>query len=396
MLRRHRNLFSYSLECLKKYRMRTTVILIAFTVAVSMLSSVFFVKDGLEREAEMSVAMAPDITVEYLKGGRLLLTPSSYADAVKKIDGVEKVAPRIWGYAGISVYTFTVIGLDLSSANVPSSVAATLAKGRFLRPSDAGTGAVVVGQLLAGMLDLDVGSSMILLSEAIKARKFEVVGIFSGQSSIYTADLIVMSIEDARRFFEIPEGYVTDVCVYVREDVFAEEVAAKISTLPNSRVVTRDLLLRGYKYSYASRGGIYTTIWTILLVAVTLISFSQAIIVGHESRFEVGLLKTFGFTTLDIIEIRLIESMTLGLFAASLGMIIGAVYSMWFNAAGLADILLGWAFLPRQFKIPVHISSPSILAIYSATVIPLLFATVVPAWLNAITDPEIAMRRAAA
>ena len=387
MLRRHRNLFYYAVDCLKKYKTRTIVVLAVFTIAVSMLSSVLFLKDGLEREAELSVSLAPDITVEYLKGGRILLLPASYVEKASKIEGVERVVPRIWGYAGIGLNTYTVIGLDLSRLPNYYELSALV---------DSGRGSIVIGQLIAGVLKVDVGDTIILLSESIEAHRFTVVGIFSAESTIYTADLIVMPIEDARAFFRIPEGYVTDMMVYVDPEVPVDNVAAKLSLLPNARVITQDLLLRGYKAAYAARGGFFVTIWAILLAAVALVSFSQATIVGRESRFEVGLLKTFGFTTLDIIEIRLIESLILGLFSASLGITIGIIYDVVFKAPLSAEALLGWAFLPAEFRLPVYVSFASVFAIYSVTVLPLLFATVVPAWLNAITDPELAMRRAAA
>jgi len=396
MLRKHKNLFFYSLDCLKKYKMRTIVVFVVFTFAVAMLSSVLFVKDGLEREAALSVVKAPDITVQYLKAGRIASIPLDYSEKVTHLDGVVEVRPRIWGYVGVGAYTFTVVGLDLSSDRLPTGLESEMDEGRFLSAYDAGSGRVVVGPLLAGMLQLHVNDTVVFLSESAKAHTFAVVGIFSGESSIYTADLIVMSIQDARNFFEIPQEYVTDLMVYVDPEAPIDNVAAKIVTLPNTRVLTQDLLIRGFKTAYAARGGIFTTIWTILLAAVTLIAFSQAIIVGVQSRFEVGLLKTFGFTTLDIIEIRLIESLILGVFTASLGMIIGVVYSAFFNAPGLSQILLGWAFLPSEFKMPTHMSYISIFSIYTVTVIPLLFATIVPAWLNAITDPDLAMRRATA
>ncbi|MEM3433693.1 MAG: FtsX-like permease family protein, partial [Candidatus Methanomethyliaceae archaeon] len=248
----------------------------------------------------------------------------------------------------------------------------------------------------AGLLNVKVGDDIILLSESVEANKFHVVGLFSDASSIYTADMIVMSIQDARQFFRMPDGYVTDFAVYVEDYEQPANVAAKMSFLPNARILDQDLLLRGYKAAYGARGGIFVTLWTILLVGAALVAFSQAVVVGHESKFEVGLLKTFGFTTLDIIEVRLVESLVLGFFATSLGMILGYVYAAYFNAPGLVDILLGWAFLPREFRLPVFVSWTSVFSIYAVTVIPLIITTVVPAWLNAITDPELAMRRAAA
>lgn len=396
MLKKHQNLFYYALDCLRKYKTRTIVVLIAFTVAVSMLSCILFLKDGLEREAELSVSLAPDITVQYLKGGRLLLLPASYVEKASRVEGVVKVLPRIWGYAGIGENTYTVMGLDLSGIEYYQGLARLVKEGRFLTPEDAGTGSIVIGELLAGVLKVDVGDTVILLSESIEANKFTVVGIFSSETTIYTADLIVMSIEDARKFFRIPEGYLTDMIVYVNPEVPVDNVAAQLSILPNSRVLTQELLLRGYKAAYGGRGGFLTTFWVILLSSVALISFSQATIVGRESIFEVGLLKAFGFTTLDIIEIRLIESLILGVFSASLGMVIGIIYDIWFKASIFAQALLGWAFLPAEFRMPVYISFPSVFSLYAITILPLLFATTVPAWLNAITDPELAMRRAAA
>lgn len=396
MIRKHRNLTSYALDCMRRYRMRTFVVLITFLVATTMISSVLFAKEGLQREAEFSVMAAPDLTVQYLKAGRVGMVPEEYLGTVGAVEGVQDVFPRIWGYAGIGSNTYTIIGLDGGALNHSGGVLGTLERGRFLVAGDAGTGNVVIGKLIAGILKVGVGDQIILLSESVEARRFQVVGVFSDASSIYTADMMIMSIEDAREFFSIPAGYVTDLAVYVEEGVDPAEVASRMTSLPNARVLDKDILLRGYLAAYGARGGIFTTLWAILLVAVALVAFSQAIIVGQESRFEVGLLKTFGFTTLDIIEVRLIESLVVGFFAASLGMLVGFAYTAYLNAPGLVDILLGWAFLPREFHIPVFVSLESVFSIYAVTVIPLLITTVVPAWLNAITDPELSMRRASA
>jgi putative ABC transport system permease protein len=396
LINKHKNLLNYAFDCLRRYRMRTAVILITFLVATTMISAVLFTKDGLEIEAAFSVESSPDLTVQYIKAGRAEPINASYAEDILKVEGVEKVLMRTWGYAGIGTNTYVVIGLDPSGLEYSRGVITSIESGRFIVPEDQGTGNIVVGKLIAGLLNVKVGDDIILLSESVEANKFHVVGIFSDQSSIYTADMLVMSLGDANDFFNMPNGTVTDLCVYVESDEVPNNVAARMTSMPNVRILDQDLLLRGYTAAYSARGGIFTTIWTILLVAIALIAFSQAIVVGHESKFEVGLLKTFGFSTLDIIEVRLVESVVIGFFATSLGMLVGFAYAAYLNAPGLVDILLGWAFLPSQFRLPVYVSAQSVFSIYAVTIIPLLITTVVPAWLNAITDPELAMRRAAA
>jgi len=396
VINKHKNLLNYAFDCLRRYKMRTAVILITFLVATTMISAVLFTKDGLEIEAAFSVESSPDLTIQYIKAGRAEPINASYAEDILKVEGVERVLMRTWGYAGIGSNTYVIIGLDPTGLEYSRGVITSIESGRFVTPEDEGTGNIVVGKLIAGLLNVKVGDDMILLSESVEANKFHVVGVFSDQSSIYTADMIVMTLSDANDFFNMPNGTVTDLCVYVEADQIPNNVAARMTSMPNIRILDQDLLLRGYTAAYSARGGIFTTIWTILLVAIALIAFSQAIVVGHESKFEVGLLKTFGFSTLDIIEVRLVESVVIGFFATSLGMLVGFVYAAYLNAPGLVDILLGWAFLPSQFRLPVYVSAQSVFSIYAVTIIPLLITTVVPAWLNAITDPELAMRRAAA
>ena len=61
----------------------------------------------------------------------------------------------------------------------------------------------------------NVGNNVTILTESDRFMQFKVVGIFNSESSIYNADTIVMNINDARSFFDVPEGQVTDLLVYV-------------------------------------------------------------------------------------------------------------------------------------------------------------------------------------
>jgi len=58
--------------------------------------------------------------------------------------------------------------------------------------------------------------------------------------------------------------------------------------------------------------------------------------------------------------------------------------------------MLGWAVLYPNFVVPIYISAQTIFFTFVITTVPLLFATVVPSWINATVDPDIAMRGAKA
>jgi ABC-type lipoprotein release transport system permease subunit len=72
--------------------------------------------------------------------------------------------------------TYTVIGLDPSGLNYSGIATNSLESGRFLNADDSGTGNVVIGQLIAGILDVTAGDDMILLSESVDAMRFHIVG----------------------------------------------------------------------------------------------------------------------------------------------------------------------------------------------------------------------------
>ncbi len=132
------------------------------------------------------------------------------------------------------------------------------------------------------------------------------------------------------------------------------------------------------------------------LISVAIIAFNQTVVVGHESKFEVGLLKSLGFSTSDVIQVRLIESLVLGVLAGAIGLTFGILFDAVLGAPVLKDFMLGWANLYPGFPVPIFISAQTVLFTFAVTIVPLLFATVIPSWLNATVDPDIAMRGARA
>ena len=394
MFRRQRNLAGYALRCLHRYKMRTFVVIIAVTITVAAFSSVAFIKDGLSRDAELSLKFAPDITVQYMQSGRQSLIPTSYIRDISSVEGIDRVVPRVWGYVGIGKNVLIFMGIDLRNMTASYADTFPMEQGTFLTPTTRKS--IVLGNVAALAFGVKVGDAVTVLSEAMRPVQFQVLGIFDSAANVYAADLVLMNIDDARDYFGIPQGRASDLCIYVKDPKLTNAIANRLSYLPSLRVLSKDIIGRSYQSIYGSRSGFFTTTWQILLLAMALIALNQFTVVGSESMFEVGVLKALGFSTSDIISIRLIESAVIGVFSASLGMTIGIVYDAVFDAPLLKEYMLGWAQLYPSFRIPVYISPSSVFLIFAVTLIPLLFSTVVPSWKNAIVDPDIAMRGAKA
>jgi lipoprotein-releasing system permease protein len=405
-MKRFKNLLYYALNCIQRYKVRTLVILICLGISAGVFSSIAFMKDGLIAEGALSLKYAPDLTVQGISSGRQTPLDTSYVGYIQEAAGVSAVVQRIWGYGNIGNTLLVIVGIDLQTtninqhANVNYSAVYPLEAGNFLNAQSDNT--IVIGKAVADLLGAKVGSVLTILTESNLQRAYLVAGIFNSESSIYNADTILMNINEARVFFNLPDDKVTDILVYtsdvdpVTKTTLANYVARQISDLPNCRVVTKDVLLKAQETTYGDRSGFFSVVWYVVLLSVAIIAFNQTVVVGHESKFEVGLLKSLGFSTSDIIQVRLVESLVLGAIAGAVGITVGILYDSVLGAPVLKDFMMGWATLYPGFAVPVFVSAQTVLFTFAVTIVPLMFATVIPSWLNATVDPDIAMRGAGA
>ncbi len=413
-MRRFRNLLNYALNCIQRYKLRTLVILICLVVAASTFSAVAFLSDGLVKEGALSLKYAPDLTVQGMQAGRQTLLPINYANYVLgSAPGVSVVSQRIWGYGNVGNTLIVIVGIDLSGTAAADqaapqqgriapdqSVAYPLESGQFIDTQS--NNSIVIGKGVAELLGAEVGNELSIITESNQIKRYTVAGIFNSESGIYNADMILMNLNAARDFFDIPKDKVTDLMVYVTavnasiKSALVNEAARAISGLSNCRVVTKDVLLDAQEKTYGDKSGFFSIVWYVILISVAIIAFNQTVVVGHESKFEVGLLKSLGFSTSDVIQVRLIESLILGTFAGAIGLTVGILFDSVLGAPVLRDFMLGWANIYPSFQLPVFISLQTVLFTFAVTIVPLLFATVIPSWLNATVDPDIAMRGARA
>ena len=397
---RYKNLLNYALNCVQRYKIRTIVILVCLVLATTLFSAVLFMKDGLIREGRLSLKYAPDLTVQGVTTGRQSYVDTRYITWIQRILGVKTVIERIWGYGNIGNTLLVIVGVDLENPTINLDAAYPIESGSFLDSQRNNT--VVLGKAVADLIGAKVGNLLTIVTESNQVRQYTIVGIFNSESLIVNADTILMSKDDARSFFAVPEDRATDLVVYTEEaspEFYQSQVnfvAREIGELPNVRVLTKDILASAQETTYGVRSGFFSAVWYLVLISVAIVAFNQTVVVGHESKFEIGLLKALGFSTSDIIQIRLMEGTVLGVLAGSAGIVLGVFYNAVLNAPVLKDVMLGWATLYPAFPVPFAVTLQSIFLMYAITIIPVLFATVIPSWLNATVDPDIAMRGARA
>ncbi|MBD3406041.1 MAG: FtsX-like permease family protein [Candidatus Lokiarchaeota archaeon] len=397
---KHTNLASYALGNLFKYRLRSTAIVVALIVSTTLLCSTEFIHQGVLTDIENSLEEGPDIVVQQLEAGRQKSIPLSWFSNISQVSGVKVAMPRVWGYADVGSGRFlTVMGINVTDyQDIPGATGTEIEEGEFIQTGNERS--IVIGQGIVDLMntasnpvEIEVGSVISLISYNQSLIEFTVAGIFGSKSKIYSYDMIMTDIQSARELFGISNETCTDIAIWNTPGAYLNDVAFRIENrLVDARVLSREAIHNAMLRTYGDRAGIVALIWTILLLTVLLLAFTVSSAGSDEARREVGLLKALGFDTVDVLEIRMIESLTQSLLGSSFGISISIIYTFLLGAPGLAGLLLGWNLVLLNGGIPLTISSITIFVIYTVAIIPILVATVIPAWRNALTDPDVVLR----
>lgn len=381
-VRKHLNILDYATRFMLRRKGKNIATVLVFTLVVFMLASVVMMMGSLKKEAEETLALAPDITVQKIVAGRQGLVPLSYAARIEEIRGVARVEPRVWGYYydAVEDATYTILGVG----NLPFSVVEG-------RPPEEGE--VVVGHTVAEKKRLRPGDRIILRDYRGNYVKFTVAGTFSSGSSLQSADIIAMPGATAREFFGIPPDMANDLAVYVANPAELTNIAYKISlALPDTRVLTRSQIRETYDAIFGWRSGIFLATIIGAVLAFAILVWDRASGLSAEEKREIGILKALGWSTGDVLEMRTYEGVLLALNSYLLGIILAYLHVYHLGAFLLRPVLLGWSTLYPSFELMPALSLEDLLLIFMVSVVPFLAAVVVPSWRASTVDPDDAMR----
>ncbi len=401
-LLRHYNLSDYALGNVLKHGTRSIAIIILIMMPATMLYSIEFIRAGVEHDVSLSLSEGPDIIVQRTVAGRQMLVPHSWVSTVREVSGVRHATGRVWGYIEIGTGgLFTVIGVNVTEyASIGGTIGTEIVgDGRFLQTNST-TREMVIGQ---GIIDLmssavtpvqvGVGSIIHLIAYDDSLLEFRIVGVFRSTSKILSYDTILTDISSARELFGVDNDSYTDIAVWTHWAFDTNSVALAIeTTIVGARVLTNAGIQTACLKTYGTRAGIVAIIWAFLMLSSVLLVLFVASVTSEETRREVGILKALGFSTPDVLEIRLIESLTLALVGASMGLSAAIIFDYVLCAPFIANYLLGWSMPLLNGGIPLSIEPWTIIMVYAVATVSILVATVIPAWRNSMLEPEEVLR----
>ena len=257
---------------------------------------------------------------------------------------------------------------------------------------------MIVEEGLAKEFHLQLGVRFSLSSNTSKL--FRVAGIFDSNATIWSANLILMSFEDASEFFKM-KGKATDILIYTRPGyapLLAKEIQEKMEASnpgqvePPLRVQDKSLVKRYFQRGFNYKAGVFTALYTVAFAlaipALLIISgFGQT-----ERRKEIGVIKATGWQTQEVMEMVALENLIISLMSAPLAVLLGMVWLKWFNGAFIAQFFIAEIGLMAPFPVPSRfLPLPCFFAFLFAIVLTMV-GSLYSTWKTATVPPVEAMR----
>lgn len=373
-IEKQRHLIDFTLASLSRRKGKNLGLLFIYTLLVFVLASVALYTHALRTEAQKVLAGSPEIVLQRLVAGRHDLIPPGYIEKIGRIRGVQKKEGRLWGY-----YYDSVVKANYT----------------FMAPRDMRIerGEIVVGPALERSRGLAAGNGISFRSYSGELHTFIVGDVLPQTSELVSADLVLMHEDDFRAFFKYPEGHYTDVAMSVANPQEIRNVALKLmDSLPDSRPILRDEVLRTYASIFDWREGIMLALLSAAILAFGIFAWEKAAGLSAEEKREIGILKAIGWETGDVIKMKFWEGLLISLTAFFAGYLAAYLHVFHFDAFLFESVLKGWAVLYPRFTLPPHIDGLQVATLFFFTVFPYTAAVLVPIWRAATTDPDTVMR----
>ena len=373
-IEKQKHIIDFTLSSLLRRKGKNIALMMAYAWIVFLLASVLFITHSIRTEASLVLKDAPEIIVQRLVAGRQESVPISYTKAIEQLTGVRSVRGRLWGY----YYDPT------NGANYTLVV-----KEELLNEDNS----IIIGEGVSRNIVGEGFGTMPFVGYDGSYFFFTIKDTLSTESSLVSSDLILVSQNDFRKLFGIPEEYVTDIVVEVRNPREFETIASKIKEqLPDTRPVLRDEILRTYDTLFDWRGGLIIIILLGSVMAFIIFAWDKATGLSAEERREIGILKALGWETSDVLMIKFWEGASVSLISFFTGVLLAYVHVFFTGSSLFEPVIKGWSVLYPDFRLTPFINSYQLWALFFLTVVPYTVATIIPSWRAAIIDPDSVMR----
>ncbi len=354
----------------------------ALLIALAMAALVFvaatplLILQGLATTGDRILEDAPSLVLR--RTGVAGFVPVPVVEAVaaaRSVRGITEARPRTWGLVAGSEAPWTIVGVD----------AATAARLGELGIAAPGPGEAVVG---TGASIPPGGTLSLAPAGGGTAQALRVVGALPEGSDLMSHDLVLLAIDDAVRLLGLPPGTATDLAL----DVFHDgEAAAILPALESAmpwpvRIAGRTDERKSLATALSRLQGLSSLVLAPAVLGLVLLVLAGARD-GGGRRKDAGLLKAMGWTTGDVVRLRLLRAVVLAVPGIVGGLAAAFAVAIRPGLPGLVATWMGWTGVGPGLSLDGAGALTVLIGVAGAVLAPWLVATIWPILRESTLDP---------
>ena len=388
------NSFFYFLTLqLYKEKSKHIAVVLLSVIIIFLLSSVLFISSSLRSSLFNTLEAQPDFVVTKLQGGERTATPMEWSDELLEIYGVSKVTPRVYGryFFKSKGKSSLIVGVDFLEEQSHKGLE------RLIKDIDIKSflkgDKMLVGEGVKAYLEANYyKDSYQFLTPKGEFKKVEIEATLPTKTNLIANDMMIMPFELAQTILGYNQEEITDVAFNVVNPDEWQSISDKVSALHyNLRIVSKDEVKKSYTNLYNYKGGLFLSLFLVLLTTFSLILYQRYNMVYSTQRRQIGLFRAMGWSINDVLKLKFLETLLLIVISFVLGVVLAYFYVFMVDAPLLSGIFLGSENLKNSVEFTPVVEMGVLGSIFFIYALPFIASVLIPVWRVAITDAKEAM-----
>jgi lipoprotein-releasing system permease protein len=329
-------------------------------------------------------------SVKSSQGKLEIYNSAAIMDAVRKDPRVLGIAPKINApvlyNSGTIDITGVVSGIDVKAESELYFFNDYVRVGNALDLKNVNN-SIILGKGLAERLLAEVGDIVQVTTSKGELLPLKVVGFF--QSGIADLDKVqsFASIATAQKLLGVPNNYVTDIQIKLKDIALAPQVAKQYAQLFQCDAEDIQTANAQFETGGFVRTLISYAVGVVLLIVAGFGIYNILNMMIYEKMDTIAILKATGFSGSDVRKIFLGIALTIGLVGGSLGLLLGFLLSLLID-----QVPFNTAALPTVTTYPVNYNPKFYVIGIVFSLVTTYFAGFFPARKASKIDPVIIIR----
>ncbi len=196
---------------------------------------------------------------------------------------------------------------------------------------------ILISRKVADKLKVKVRSKVVLtfqdINQDITSASFRVAGIFVSKSPKINEGVVYIRRSDSQRL--VGDDGIQEVGVLLHDAEMMEEARSQLSTVTNSTIRTYREIAPEFNLMEQSSTTTKRVLTLIIMLALLFGIVNTMLMAVLERTREIGMLRSIGMHRNRVFQMILTETITLGVIAGPIGLLLGYLTVQWFGERGM-------------------------------------------------------------